>query len=155
MLKTNLCESSSLILAINNSLNSRSNSKDISNAVQFIHNLFKMLSKEEQYDGENSFISALLQNENETHKNAKRRRTNKQKPRHYDRAGLTLKNIENRCVTSYDGNDDNMTHFSTSSCVTNVHNMSSKALYQLFCKKMLRFNKTHKLNRSQIAQQVW
>eukprot|EP01083_Nonionella_stella_P234428 825227_1 len=156
LLKTSLCDSS-LISAISDALNSKSNSKDISNAMQFIHNIFKMLSKQETYNGNNSFISNLLQSnqENDASKRKVRRRNAKQKPRHYERSGLTLSNVEQEkdAATTV----SNMTH--STDCLStiqdnNVQNMSSKRLYQLFCKKMVRFNKTHKGNRSKLFEKV-
>ncbi len=75
LLKTGFC-GSSLISAIVNSLNCKSNSKDISNSILFIHNIFKILSKQEEYDGNNSYISDLLGNNNEN-TNSKRRESKK------------------------------------------------------------------------------
>ena len=157
LFKTSLCDST-LICALNNCLNSKTNSKDISNAIQFIYNVFNILSTEQQYDGNNTFISNLFQNkENNNGDKKNRRRNTKQKPRHYGRGGLALSKISNNNNNNNnnDNDNDNSTTISNISINdNNVQNMSSKILYQLFCKKMLRFNKTHKVNHSEINQQA-
>lgn len=135
LFKNSLCDSS-IISAINNSLNSKSNSKDISNAIQFIYNVFNILSNEEQYDENNSsYISTLIQDK----KTNKKKTRKKQKPRHYQQAKLSLMTNDN-----IDNNMDNIP----------LSQMSSPILYKLFCQKLLRFNKTHKINHSAFNQQT-
>ena len=162
LIKSRLCEST-LISVINRSLNSRAHSKDIGNAVHFIHSIFKLLAKTEDLPEDQSYLYSLVHGAGgEIDPNPKRRNRRKHKPRHYGRGGLALSNVNGTDTDSVTVVSELTTVTSRTGCSewssffdglnVNVQEMAPKLLYQLFCKKMLRYNKTHRPDQAQIER---
>jgi len=157
LIKSRLCESK-LVSVISRSLNSRAHSKDIGNAVHFMHSIFKLLAKKEELPADHSYLCTLIHGASTAAEpSVKRRNRRKQKPRHYGRGGLALREngrsdgdavSVHSNVTAMTGRTESSSFFDG----LNVQEMAPKLLYQLFCKKMLRYNKTHRPDRAQMER---